>query len=356
MLKPVTSRKPSFPIVDINATTEFILSVQKKEGEIPWSVGGKTDPWDHVESAMGLVVGGCFEEAKKAYLWSAGTQLEDGSWWAEYFDGLPRKDAYKDTNMTAYFSVGVLHYYMATGDLDFLRRMWDTVNRSMDFVLSMQGLQGEMFWAKRQNGSLDRTSLLTGSSSIYLSLGCALGIADLMQEGRPLWERARVKLGNAIRYQPDLFDRSKSRFSMDWYYPVLCGVITGERALERLRASWETFIVPDWGVLCVSDQPWVTMAESSELAISLALVDLIEESEMVLDWIQEKRYEDGAFWTGVTFPDGVIYTEEKTAWTAAAVLLATDLLYDLSPAGRFFKTVSRLPHPHMFPDPLRNGR
>jgi len=39
---------------------------------------------------------------------------------------------------------------------------------------------------------------------------------------------------------------------------------------------------------------------------------------------------------GVTFPDMVIWPEEKTTWTAAAVILAYDALYEISPAGHLF--------------------
>jgi hypothetical protein len=39
---------------------------------------------------------------------------------------------------------------------------------------------------------------------------------------------------------------------------------------------------------------------------------------------------------GATFPDGVIWPEEKTSWTAAAVLLAYDALRNITPAGRLF--------------------
>jgi len=55
--------------------TSFIASIQKENGEIPWSAGGKTDPWDHVESAMGLSVGGFYIEARNAFDWLANTQL-----------------------------------------------------------------------------------------------------------------------------------------------------------------------------------------------------------------------------------------------------------------------------------------
>jgi hypothetical protein len=38
----------------------------------------------------------------------------------------------------------------------------------------------------------------------------------------------------------------------------------------------------------------------------------------------------------VTFPDGVIWPEERTTWTAAAVLLAHDALHNITPASRLF--------------------
>jgi len=38
----------------------------------------------------------------------------------------------------------------------------------------------------------------------------------------------------------------------------------------------------------------------------------------------------------VTFPDGVIWPEEKTGWTAAAVILASDALNEMTPAGKLF--------------------
>jgi hypothetical protein len=337
MYKAITPSKARYPRIDVAAATRFILSVQKENGEIPWSVGGKTDPWDHVESAMGLTVGGCHKEAMKAYDWSARTQLEDGSWWSYYEDGTPQQGAYKDSNMTAYVAVGVLHYFLSTGDRRFLRKMYAMVSSAMDYVVNLQCPGGEILWAKRADGSVDDTALLTGSSSIHLSLDCALRIAGMLGEERPQWERAKMRLGEALRHRPHLFDQSKARFSMDWYYPILCGAVTGHEAHQRIERSWNTFIVPDLGVLCVCDSPWVTMAETAELVLSLCAMEHFDTAEMVFGWLADKRYEDGAFWTGLTFPDGEIFTREKTAWTAAAVLLAADSLYDLTPASGLFK-------------------
>lgn len=347
MTPPATSAKPKpAPLpIDIAATAAFVASVQKKSGEIPWSVGGKTDPWDHVESAMGLDVAGLSEAAESAYTWSAQTQNADGSWWSEYRRGLPAPDAHKDANMTAYIAVGVYHHFLVTGDSAFLDRMWTCVQKAVDYVIGLQTPQGPVCWAQRADGSISTRALLTGSSSMFLSLRCAEALAYELGAGRPRWREARRRLGAAIAARPELFDRSKARFSMDWYYPVLCGAVTGADAVSRIDAAWEAFTVPGWGVRCVSDRDWTTMAETAELSLALAAMGRISAAERVLSWIADKRHADGAFFTGVTFPDGVVYTAEKTAWTAAAVLLAADLLYGLSPASRLFSHDNGRPAP-----------
>ena len=345
MFEGIVYPKGHYATVDIASTAEFILNVQKTNGEIPWSQGGKTDPWDHVESAMGLTIGGYHREARKAYFWSSSTQMSDGSWWSYYESGKPQEGAYKDSNMTAYIAVGALHYYLATGDYGFLRLIWTTVSKAIDWVIGCQGEEGEILWAKRADGSIDKRALLTGSSSIYMSMGCALQIAAVLGKERPQWKASKQKLGDAIRHKPRLFDQSKSRFSMDWYYPILCGAITGKEARQRIEKSWNDFAVPDWGVLCVSDQPWVTTAETAELVIALTAMGDFEAAERVFGWIPDKKYDDGAFWTGLTIPDRVIYTTEKTTWTAAAVLLASDILYGITPASQLFSHGPREPFP-----------
>jgi hypothetical protein len=328
---------PAHLPVDVESAAAFIAAVQKPNGEIPWSIGGKTDPWDHVESAMGLDVAGNRAGARRAYDWSLQNQLSDGSWWSEYREGRPAQDAYKDPNMTAYIAVGVLHHFLICRDRAFLSRMWDCVQGAMNFVIGLQRPEGQIPWALRADGSLSARALLTGSSSIYMSLRCAEDIASALGEKRPGWREARLRLGEAIRLRPHLFDSTKARFSMDWYYPVLCSAVTGKEAQRRIATSWRRFAVPGWGVRCVSDRPWATMAETAELALTLAAIGRYDAAETVMSWLADKKYADGAFWTGVTFPEGVIYTTEKTAWTVAAVLLAADSLYGLTPASGLFR-------------------
>lgn len=335
-MKEVIVQSVDDPFVDVALVTDYILTVQKKSGEIPWSIGGQTDNWDHVENAMALTIAGHYKAARDAYQWSADRQMKDGSWWSCYLKGEPGEKAHKDPNMSAYVAVGLLHYYIASNDLAFLKKMWETVCRAMDFVLEMQGGDGEIHWAKRSDNSIDRKALLTGSCSIYLSLTCALGIASVLGHRKPKWEEGRDRLGMAIATKPHLFDQTKSRFSMDWYYPVLSGVLRGEDANRRIERMWDQFVIPDWGVRCVSDQPWVTIGETAELCISLAAAGRTSLSETVLCWISDKLYADGAFWTGFTVPEKIIYTDEKTTWSGASVVLAADMIYSFSPASRFF--------------------
>ncbi len=321
--------------VDVDAVCRLILDTQLPTGEIPWSVGEKTDPWDHIEAAMGLVIGGRLHEARLAFAWLHANQLTDGSWYSAYRQGVPH-DMTRETNMSAYVAVGVFHYWLSTGDRGFLTSMWDTVRRGIDFALNHQNTNGEIYWAVSPQGNVDRMALLTGSSSIYMSLKCALAIAAELGMAPRSWADALARLGDAIRNRPTLFNMTKARFSMDWFYPVLCGAVTGEAANRRIERYWKKYVVEGLGVRCVSDQPWVTIAESSELVLTLAAMGDREKAHFVFNWLSEHRFDDGSFWCGFTYPDMTRWPVEKITWTNAVVLMAADALFNLTPAGQLF--------------------
>ena len=319
----------------VEKIAEFILSIQKENGEIPWSIGGKTDPWDHIESAMGLSIAGFYAESERAYRWLAATQLADGSWWSEIKDGQIINST-KETNFSAYIAVGVLQHYLITKNIEFLKEMWSSVSKGIQYAINMQAPEGEIYWARNSAGVIDKMSLLTGCSSIYMSIKCALEIARILGKKRTSWLKAKKALGEAIKNRPDLFNMIKSRYSMDWYYPVLCGAVSGEEAKKRIDHLWDKFVVPDWGVRCVSDRPWVTMAETSELILTLTAIEDYSRAKAIFSWLGDKRFADGSYWMGVTFPNGVIWPEEKTGWTAAAVLMAWDAINSVTPAAKLF--------------------
>ena len=64
----------------VAATAAAIARVQQTDGGIPWAVGEHIDVWNHVESAMALLVGGQRDAAEAAYDWCLRGQRPDGSW------------------------------------------------------------------------------------------------------------------------------------------------------------------------------------------------------------------------------------------------------------------------------------
>ena len=315
----------------IRATVASIAAEQEADGMIPWYSGGQADPWDHVEAAMALDVGGETDRAEAAYDWLRRSQRPDGSWASRYDSGGVIADATAESNHAAYLAVGCWHHWLCTGDDGFLTRMWPTVRRALDFVTGLQGPGGEIWWAAG-----DEVALLTGSSSICQALRCGIAIADRIGEPQPDWELAADLLSTAITESPALF-ADKSRYSMDWYYPILGGAIRDDAARQRIDARWDEFVVPGKGARCVSDQPWVTGAETCELALSLdTMGDRAAATEMVAA-MQHLREADGSYWTGLVLTDGVRWPVERTTWTAAAVVLAVDALDGRHPRSGIFR-------------------
>jgi len=323
---------------ELDETVAAIASIQLADGNIPWTPGEHTDPWNLVEAAMALDLGGRHDDAERAYQWLRTMQHREGSWHA-YYVGDEVKDPTLDTNVTCYIANGVWHHYLCTGDTGFLREFWPAVEAAIDFALSHQTETGEIAW--RGDDPADG-ALLTGSSSIHASLKHAIAIAERLGHERPDWELSLGALAIAIAHRPERF-LDKARWAMDWYYPILGGVLRGEAAHARLASQWDTFVAPGRGVRCVSDQPWITAAETCELIMAL---DAIGETDRALElfaWIQFLRAEGGGYWTGMNFEgadwqgEGELYPVEQPTWNSAAVVLAAHALTGVGPTAGLFR-------------------
>jgi hypothetical protein len=329
-----------YPTQWLRPTVEFLLATQRASGEIPWFDGGHTDPWDHTEAAMGLSIAGEIDAAERAYAWLAETQLEDGSWWACYREGDADLNVdRRETNYVAYIATGVWHHFLITRDIDFLARCFPVVSKAVAFVLRYQSAEGEIDWAVDPSGAPLGDALVTGCSSIYKSLECAILIADQLGETSSAWRGARAGLGHALRHRPERFDRtwgSKSRYAMDWFYPILAGWVVGEQAKDRLAARWSEFVEPGIGCRCENHQPWATVAESCELTLALLAAGERDQAAELFSWLTQWRDSDGAWWTGYQFAEQLLWPKEKPTWTAGAVLLAVDALTHHTAASGLF--------------------
>ncbi|MBV9832645.1 MAG: prenyltransferase, partial [Marmoricola sp.] len=316
-------------------TAASIASMQEADGAVPWTVGEHVDVWNHVESAMALDVAGEREAADAAYAWVLRRQRHDGSWPMKIVAG-EVEDASSETNMSAYFAVGVWHHWLLHRDLAFVERCWPAVRRGLDFVTGMQlpfgGIAWSQEWDAQGPAGVNREALLAGSSSIYQSLRAGVALADLVDEPQPEWELSGGRLGHALRAHRDLF-LDKSTFSMDWYYPVLGGAVRGAAGLALLEERWSEFVMPGLGARCVDTNPWVTGAETCELVMALDALDDERALQLYAD-MQHLRHDDGSYWTGSVHgpehPDGVFWPGEQTTYTAAAVILAVDALGEVA--------------------------
>lgn len=320
---------------ELHATVDSIAEWQLPTGMIPWFPGGHCDPWNHVEAAMALALGGRRAEAELAYEWLMRMQRPDGSWHQYYLADSIEQDKL-DANVCAYVAAGVWHHYLLHRDEGFVETMWPVVEHAIDFVLDLQTPRGEIIWARHADGTPWSFALLTGSSSICHSLRCAIALAEHLGHERPDWELSAATLAQVIAHEPDAF-APKHRWAMDWYYPVLSGVIVGDEGRERLAARRDTFFMEGKGVRCVSDRPWVTAAETCECALAHLAVGEREVALELFAWAQTLREDDGRYWTGIVYPELVHFPGgEQSTYTAASVVLAADALAEASPACRLF--------------------
>jgi len=318
----------------VQETVDAIAEWQLPNGMVPWFPGGHADPWNHVEAAMALALGGRDAEAERAYQWLVDLQRPDGSWHQYYLEDSVEQDKL-DANVIAYIAAGVWHHWLLTKDRGFIETMWPVVDKAMGFVLELQTERGEILWARHADGTAWSFALLTGSSSICHSLRCAAALAEELGHERP-WIAAASRLAKVIQTEPDAF-APKHRWAMDWYYPVLSGALLGDAGRERLAHRQAAFLMEGRGVRCVSDRPWVTVAETCECAMAYLAVGDRATAMDLFAWAQQHREPGGRYWTGTVYPEEVHYPGgEQSTYTAASVVLAADALSGDSAASALF--------------------
>jgi hypothetical protein len=317
-------------------TGRAIERMQAPSGAIAWP-DGHIDAWDHIECAMALSACGLSRAARLAYEWLRSAQRPDGSW-ARSVVSTAVADPAAEAHHAAYVAVGVWHEYLVSGDISFTELMWPAVRLAVDWTLGLATPRGEILWERDASGVPGSFALLSGCASIYQSLRCAVALAKVAGDPQPDWEQAADQLGYLVTSHPEVF-ADKSRFAMDWYYPVLGGAVRGSAAVARIEAGWDTFVVPELGVRCVSDQPWVTVAETCELAVALDSCGLRSAALPLFETVRRQRQADGSYWTGWQYVNAQPFPRECSSWTAAAVVLAADALCGYSAGSPVFRDV-----------------
>ncbi|MFT7475924.1 MAG: hypothetical protein ACI81L_002870 [Verrucomicrobiales bacterium] len=341
MIEPMAPRL--LTATQIDETADSIVEWQLPSGMIPWVPGGHADPWNHVEAAMALASAGQIEHAERAYDWLVSKQLDDGSWHQYYTADGVEQDKF-DANVIAYVATGVWHHWLVSQDHGFAEAMFPVVEKAIDWIFELQQERGEILWARHGDGTPWSFALLTGSSSMYLSSRAALALSRIVGADRSDWIERIDRLGEVLRTQPDGAFAPKTRWAMDWYYPVLSGALQGDAARDRLASRFETFVMPRLGVRCVGDRPWVTTAETCECAMAHLSIGDRSTAEALFDTTWRLRGDSGRYWTGEVHPEEVHFPGgEMSTYSSAAVLLANDALANHSRAASVFTDHDELP-------------
>jgi hypothetical protein len=327
----------------VDRTASWIAAHQRADGGIPWFPGRQLDPWNHLQCAMALTAAGRYRAARAAFSYLVANQLPEGAW--PSLTTTDRVlDSARDTNHAAYLASALWYHFLATDDVELLAELWPTLDRAIEFVLGLQRLDGVLLWAADPTGAVWPTPVLASASSAHGSLRCAARIADRLGHDRHRWTEAAGRLAGILRGDHSEFSGAEmpqplGHFGMDWYYPVLGGALRGAPAKARLDAGHESWVCEGFGCRCVADRPWYTVAETCELAITLEACGDAERARELFGWVHVRRDEDGGYWTGTVLVEGsgVVWPEERPAWTAATVVLAADVLSGHSPTSGFFR-------------------
>ena len=323
--------------LDFSALHARIVDLQDQDGRIRWVDEGLWDPWNHTEAALGLLVMGDLNNARRAFDHLIETQRDDGSWRADMGAAAPMDTANErldptgcptivDTNFTAYPAMGVWALVQASGAASDLERYGPMAAHALDFVLNQQKRSGAFAWRLAEtNETVEHIDALkAGSAAISMSLGAGAELARARGKTAARLIVARARAREALRSGDAEVFADKSRFAMDWYYPALSGALPIPAARAALAARWAEFVHPVWGCRCVNDEPWATAAETAELALACLRVGAIRAGERLLTAIARMAETDGVPAMGRQFALNVDWPLERPSWTAGAVLLAAD--------------------------------
>ena len=329
-------------IFEINGA--YIKSIQYKSGAIPSNEDGTHDPWDHIESIMGLNIYKDIEASKSAFNWLTHHQNSDGSWYAKYY----KRDAIeknKPTHFSPYIAVAALHFFRIFNDINFLQSIWSSIELAVNFSVELQQDNGTIPWSINNNSQIENDYLLTGCSSILKSIECSIALSKILNKTENIekWKKAHLLLSNAIQDPDGKFDliKDRKRFSMDWYYPILSGCLKQDEKSYYINKIFKDFYLDGIGIKCVIEEPWVTVAETSEFILALMCAGYDDEAKRLLFDVLNISDEEGIPFMGWQYEQNIFWPEEKPSWTAAALMLSADCVFDYSDASDLFKSDQR---------------
>ncbi len=313
----------------LNPAKDWIIQNQNRSGSINWDHRGKCDPWDHCECLIALAIYEEWDSFNMGIEWFFNNLNPEGQIASEFINEKVSK-SYYESHHAPYIFLPLYQKFLIDNDIDYLGKYKKQIQAIYNSTLAFADSEGFLFWAKNENGFSDN-SLITASCSVHISLKTYEKIADILE----LENNHNKILLNQEKINSKRFDRdgvSRKRFSMDNYYPFLCGI--GDD--ELIRKTLNDFYKDGLGIKCVVEEPWVTFAESSEFIISLVKMNKKEDAKKILEEIMRFQDSRGIFPTGYQYKLDILWPDEFSTWTNAAVIIAADCVFGISKESNVF--------------------
>ena len=303
---------------------------RSRPAPIPWTTGEHADIWNHVEAAMALLVGGQVEAAERAYAWVPTLQRDDGSWPMKIVGGRrrgrPRRGQHVGVPRRRHLAPladparhRVRAPVLAVGP----GRAWTGWCRMQ---LPFGGIAWSQEWVDGRPGHATRARCWRAPRAS--TSRCAPASRSPTCSTTRSRSGSSPAAGSGTRSASTAtcsWTRRRSRWTGTTRSSAARSAATPAVALIETR--WDDFVVPGLGIRCVDTNPWVTGAETCELAMALdALGDQRRALAAARATCSTCARRTGSYWTGWVYGDDVNWPVEHTTYTAAAVILAVDAL------------------------------
>jgi|TARA_B110000977_G_scaffold180450_1_gene240100 hypothetical protein len=318
---------------------DWIIHNQLIDGSIPWDEKGKCDSWDHSECLIALAIYEEWDAFDRGVEWFFSNLNSEGLIYSEFSKQKPTQLNYQ-SHHAPYIALPLLQRYLIDQKSENLDKYLPQLTTIFSSLLSFMDEDGMYHWSKDNDGYSDN-SLITASMSIAISVQAYSAIIKILKiDSEDSHYEKDFKLG-LLEDLKNLLDKSfwanseipwarfdrdgidRSRFSMDFFYQSLARVNLDK---DFFKLGLEHFYVQNLGIKCVEEEPWVTMAESSECIIATFLNYDKSLAIKMFDDILKFQNKDGIFPTGYQYKLDILWPNEQSTWTNAALIIAGNVI------------------------------
>ena len=202
-----------------------------------------------------------------------------------------------------------------------------------EWVIALQTPRGEVAWERDAAGRPGEFALLSGCASILQGLRCAIALAEISPQARS--RTGSWPPGSWATSWPAIPRRSRTRASSQWTGTTRSfgGALRGAAAAARIGGGLGRVRRP-WPSACAASSDQALGDGSRDMrtghVTGRACGRAAEARGRLRHRVRGCGIADGSYWTGWQYVNENHFPDERSSWTAAAVILAADALQGFS--------------------------